>query len=140
MFPGCNHRWCSPMYHAFSGDPHGQPPGNWGLSACSVLIQPTFLYPPKCPLPDENSVLSVAHSGGAMETGLSHPLLIESSLGGGGPRKMSKWNSILPKCCLKLKSSVSQSSLPHSPGHTQAAVEVGGASLPHGHGGMAAVR
>lgn len=113
-----------------------------------MLTQPSLLYPPKCPLPDENSPLYVAdfslpHSGVAMETGLSHPPLIESSLGGGGGerrRKVSKWNSILPKYCLKLKSSVSQPSLPHSPDHTQAAAEVGGAALSHGLGGMAAVR
>lgn len=54
-----------------------------------MLIQPSFLYPLKSPLLNENSLLSVAdfslvHSGGAMETGISHPPLIESSLGGAG--------------------------------------------------------
>lgn len=42
---------------------------------------------------------------------------------------MSKWNSILPKWCFKLKSSVLQPSLP-KPSHTRAAVKVGGTARP----------
>lgn len=112
--------------------------GIWGLRACLVLTQPYFFTHPSALFQMKTARsnvadFSLAYSGVAMETGLSHPPLIESSLGGGGGgggrRKMSKWNSILPKYCLKLKSSVSQPSLPHSPDHTQAAAEVGGAAL-----------
>ena len=81
-----------------------------------MFARPLFLYPPKCPLPDENPAcfvlliflfLTVA----LLETGLSHPLLTESSFGG-RTKKSEQMEQYSPQCRLKLKSSVLEAQAP----------------------------